>query len=63
MFYALICLAIAFAIVLVASYAPRHTPTHCRCGRRAEIIDHERPWRVWCATCHVRHLRKRGEHL
>jgi len=57
MFYVLICLAIALAIVLVASYLPHRSRTHCRCGRRADIIDHERPWKVWCGRCWLRKAR------
>ncbi len=57
MFYVLICLSIALAIVLIASYLPRQTPTHCRCGKKADIIDDAQPWRVWCARCWLKKAR------
>lgn len=63
MLYLLICLIIALAIVLASTYLPPRSRTHCACGRRADIIDPERPWRAWCATCHVRELLRKGEIL
>lgn len=63
MVYALIGLALLLAIVLVFSYIPRATPTHCRCGRRADVFDHERPWKVWCGRCYLKQLERKGEIL
>jgi len=63
MFYTLIGLTILLVIVLVTSYMPTKPRTHCRCGAAADIIDHERPWRVWCARCHVKELLRKGEIL
>lgn len=37
---------------------PRATPTHCRCGAKADIIDSARPWIVWCARCHLKRVGK-----
>lgn len=69
--YVLLGIAIILAIVFLYSFIPtqidKHPPirphTHCRCGAKADIIDHERPWRVWCAHCHVRYLERKGEIL
>ncbi|MDQ2995437.1 MAG: hypothetical protein M3R61_00050 [Chloroflexota bacterium] len=67
MVYVLICLAVTLAILIAPAFVPKHSPTHprthCRCGKRADIIDPDRPWRVWCATCHVRYLLNKGEVL
>jgi hypothetical protein len=63
MFYTLIGLIAILVIVLITSYAPTKPRTHCRCGAKADIIDHERPWIVWCGACHVKHLLERGEIL
>jgi cytochrome c553 len=59
----LIALAIVLTIVLISSYVPKRSRTHCRCGRKADIIDPEQPWIVWCARCHVQYLLDRGEIL
>lgn len=63
MLYVLICLIVALALVLISSYIPKKSRTHCRCGKRADIVDPDRPWRVWCAGCHVRYLLRKGEIL
>jgi len=55
MLYVLIALGL-LALLLFAR-RPRATPTHCRCGRRADVFDHERPWKVWCGRCY---LKQRG---
>ena len=60
MLYVLLCLIIALAMVLIASYAPRSTPTRCRCGQRADIQDDDRPWIGYCAACHIKRLKKKG---
>ncbi len=62
MFYYVLLLALVLfiAALIAPAFRRRHAPTHCRCGRPADIIDHERPWKVCCAKCHLKRLRKKG---
>jgi len=53
-----ILIALGLLALLLAARRPRATPTHCRCGRRADVIDHERPGHVWCGKCYLRHVGK-----
>lgn len=67
LFYVLVCLAVAIALLIAPAFVPKHPPVHprryCRCGRRADIMEDTWPWRVRCASCHVKHLLKQGEIL
>ena len=53
--YALLIALASLGIIALARRL-RSTPTHCRCGRPADIIDHARPWKVYCARCHLDRL-------
>jgi hypothetical protein len=46
----LIGLIVILAIVLVFSYVPHRSPTHCRCGRVALVMGDTRR-RAWCERC------------
>jgi hypothetical protein len=37
-------------------YSRRATPTHCRCGAPAAVIDPEQPWRGYCGGCYLAKL-------
>lgn len=34
----------------------RANATHCRCGARAVVYDHERPWKGYCGRCYLRKI-------
>ena len=45
------------AIILASlTFRRRPTPAHCRCGRPADIVDHDRPWIVYCGRCWLKKL-------
>jgi hypothetical protein len=46
--------------ILSRLFAVPPTPARCRCGRPADIYDHERPWKVWCGRCYLRYIGKGG---
>lgn len=60
MFYVLLCLIIALAIILVSSYAPHADPNRCHCGQHADIQDDDRPWIGYCSACYRKRLKKKG---
>ena len=51
--YILALLAL-LCLLFIAYHRPRATPTHCRCGRHADVFDHDRPWKVWCGRCYLK---------
>jgi hypothetical protein len=45
-------------IALLRRLFTRPTPTHCKCGKKADIIDTDHPWIVYCGKCYLRHIGK-----
>jgi hypothetical protein len=62
--YILACIAIASALLIAPALIPKHPPTkprtRCRCGARADVVEHEWPFRSRCAVCHIKHITRRG---
>lgn len=46
------------ARILTALGGQRPTPTTCACGRKADVIDTDRPWIVYCGKCYLRKIGK-----
>ena len=49
-----ILLIIALTLALLLSYKEPRKPTRCRCGRPADVFDHDRPWIVYCGKCYLK---------